>query len=396
MLLLAGWAFEVEAGGRDAAEAATRTALEGWIAAGLGFATGPSGERLFDPVEAVQLLKWLGLKGEDSFWADRYVATGHTLVASLAGADGEAARFEVVVDRSFDLGRFSPEARLRLRAATPLRGADHRDLRIDPRHPEGVEGDLIQRDGFIELRCAPPPGGQVSVGCKSSFAAGAAHTEAPSITPEERALYLRRAEGVIQVTPTVADLAERLAGPGDSPAATVARFWDHLLDDLICGPVRYSDLAGRTPVDWVLDTGWYDCQLGSALLVSLCRARGVPARLVGGYVLYPLAPTNHFWSEIWFEGEGWRPYDLLCWDLSTGGWDPAWRNRFAGNLDARLVTERLPLAFTGPMSVRFPPAWQLTYARAGDGIAVTFRDIADGSLIFRESISVTRSVAGRA
>src|SRR6185369_6862546 len=106
--------------------------------------------------------------------------------------------------------------------------------------------------------------------------------------------------------PGVVALAERLAEADASPPEAVASFWDHLLDDLICGPIRYSDLQGDTPVQWVLDNGWYDCQLGSALLVSLCRARGLPARLVGGNLRYTLAPTNHFWSEIWFEGEGWR------------------------------------------------------------------------------------------
>ena len=390
MLLLAGWAFELEAGGRDAAEAVTRAALEAWIAAGLGFRTGPSGERLFDPVETVQVLKWLGLKGEDRFWADRYVATGHALVASLAGA----TRFEVDLRRSFDLSGFPPDARLRLRVPTPLAGGDHQDLWIEPQLDEGVGGDVVQRDGFIDLRCTPPTGGAASIGFKATFATGATPADAASLTPEARELYLRPAKGMIQVTPGVAALAERLGGA--TPRQSVARFWDHLLDDLVCGPVRYSDLHGRAPVDWVLDTGWYDCQMGSALLISLCRARGVPARLVGGHVLYPLAPTNHFWSEIWFEGEGWRPYDLLCWDLSTGGQDAGWRNRFAGTVDARLVTQRLPLAFTGPMSVRFPPAWQLSYARSGEGIAVTFRDVADGGLIYRETISVSPSVAGLA
>jgi hypothetical protein len=381
MLVLAGWAFEVAAGRRETAERETRAALARWIAAGLGFRTAASGERRFDPVEVVQMLKWLGLRGEDSFWADRYVATGRALVEALTGP-----RFEIAYQRSFDLSRFAPDARLRLRAPMPLRD-DLDDLDFSPLPIEGFADEAVLRDGYMEVRGPPPLEGHASLGFAASFAMTAAG-ETPPLSREARELYLRPTEGLIQVAPEVAALAQRLAGA--DPGETVAGFWNHLLDELICGPIRYSDLQGRPPVQWVLEKGWYDCQLGSALLASLCRAQGVPARLVGGHLLYPLAPTNHFWTEIWFEGEGWRSYDLLCWDLSAAGRDAAWRDRFAGAVDARLVTQRLPLAFTGPMSVRFPAAWQMTQASFGEGIAVTYRDVEDGSLIFRETISVSR------
>jgi hypothetical protein len=164
-----------------------------------------------------------------------------------------------------------------------------------------------------------------------------------------------------------------------------------MLDRMMCGAMRYSDLTGQAPVDWVLENGWCDCQLGAALLISLCRARGIPARLVGGHLLYRLAPTNHFWPEVWIDGQGWRPYDLLSWDLSQGGRDPDWRDRFAGQVDARIVTQRFPLAFTGPMSVRFPAAWQMVQSRSKDGgIDVGYRDVEQGSLIYNDHVVVVK------
>jgi hypothetical protein len=57
-----------------------------------------------------------------------------------------------------------------------------------------------------------------------------------------------------------------------------------MIDELACGPVHYDQVTPATPCDWVLESGWYDCQLGSAFLVALARARGIPARIVGGYV----------------------------------------------------------------------------------------------------------------
>jgi transglutaminase-like putative cysteine protease len=89
-------------------------------------------------------------------------------------------------------------------------------------------------------------------------------------------------------------------------------------------------------------------------------------------MLYDLAPGYHYWSEIWQDGRGWLPFDLLCWDLSGGGRDIPWRTHFAGAVDYRMVTQCLPLSFTGPMSVRFPPAWHLLNAPLKRGMTVHF------------------------
>ena len=51
------------------------------------------------------------------------------------------------------------------------------------------------------------------------------------------------------------------------------RFWDFILDRLISGIMHYDELDVPYPADQVLDSGWFDCQLGSALLAALCRAR---------------------------------------------------------------------------------------------------------------------------
>ena len=151
--------------------------------------------------------------------------------------------------------------------------------------------------------------------------------------------------------------------------------------------VRYDQVDSAAPGDWVLDTGWYDCQLGSSLFVSLCRARGIPARLMSGHMLYKLAPGFHYWAEVWKEDSGWLPFDFLSWDLSEAGRDEVWRDRFAGNIDYRMVTQCLPLAFTGPMSVRFPPAWHLVNAPAAGGMTIRFSDLTD-ELIYSDQVTV--------
>src|SRR5260221_2121361 len=80
MLLLAGWAYQQD---DPEAIATTRQALDRWAGTGLGVRAGPTGERLFEPVDVVNVLKRLGLEGRDSFWADRYVHTGRRLGTDL-------------------------------------------------------------------------------------------------------------------------------------------------------------------------------------------------------------------------------------------------------------------------------------------------------------------------
>jgi hypothetical protein len=185
----------------------------------------------------------------------------------------------------------------------------------------------------------------------------------------------------------VTALAEELAGHVADPGDAVRAFWDHLMDRMRCGAVHYHDIDMARPMDWQLDHGWYDCETGAALLVSLCRARGIPARMVSGYMLYPPAPTYHFWAEIWL-GD-WVPFDLLSWDLSGGGRDPAWRNIFAGALDYRMPVQRLPRHFVGPMSVRLPPRWHILASALPEGIRIGVHDMGSGEAAFSDDISVS-------
>jgi hypothetical protein len=80
LLLLVSWACEVDAGERLAAEAATSAALEAWVGSGLGYRLDAQGERLFDPVEVINFLKWAGLTGADRYWDDHFVATHRRFV----------------------------------------------------------------------------------------------------------------------------------------------------------------------------------------------------------------------------------------------------------------------------------------------------------------------------
>jgi hypothetical protein len=399
LLLLGGWAFELDRGRHAQALTSTQASLESWIALGLPYARSESGERLFDPVEALNFMKWAGLEGLDRFWLERYIGTGRALVGEWTGRRDDAlspdgrsdARFHVRIQRSFEPRSFAPGTKLRLRLPVPLSSAYVRDIEVRPTVSPERQVELAVSDGRVEARLTAGAEPVLEIGAEVYFTATPRPADiAPPeghLDASEKEIYLRPREGLIRTTPRVLALARTLAGLASAPRNSVWSFWNYMLDELSSGPVHYDQVDARAPGDWVLESGWHDCQLGSALFVSLCRARGIPARIISGHFLYRLAPTPHYWAEAWVDGRGWLPFDLSCWDLSAGGRDQKWRDHFAGSIDYRMVTQCFPKSFTGSMSVHLPAAWHMLQARCGRGAEVSMIGL-DGRLSYRDRISV--------
>lgn len=384
MLALYGWGLEADLGGDAPAALLARL-----VAGGLPFRD-TAGARLFDPAEVVNRVIAGGLAAHEPAWAAHFVETGRALVRSL---DPEAPvvlssaprRFRMRFERRFDLRAIVGRGSVRLRLPRPIEDGALTDLEIAVTAPIG---SVTQAPARIELRLAGALPPTLTAGWTAAFISRPDAVD-ETLGEAERARWLAADEGLIRVTPPVRDLAERLAGGLSAPPA-VAAFRDYLLDRCACGIIAYEAIAGPA-TDHVLAGGWYDCQLGSALLVALCRARGIPARLVGGYLLWPAAPSRHVWCEIWLDG-GWRAIDLLAWDLSAGGRDADWRDVFANGIGHRMKTEVLPDLFAGPMSLPFPAAHHRLLARYGSGIEIDHVAL-DGTPIYRDRISVTADPA---
>ena len=387
-ILATGGAVHEWAAGRNAAvRASTAETLERWVAGGLAHGTAPDGTRLFDPAEVINAFKWAGLNGEDGFWREHWIATGRRMTTEFADADRPGGGFRVRLVRTFDVSGLGPGADLLLRAPLPLDGPDHRvvDISVD------TEGDLAGRieavDGRLTARLRLDGRQVVRLGATTTLVHNQAGLAASGLTAEEAELYLRPAEGFIRVGPRVSELAERWAAGWTGWDAVMA-FWRRLNTDFCLGVMRYDVFAAAAALDWVLDAGWFDCVLGSALLVSLCRARGMPARLVAGGFLYPLNPSNHTWAEIWRSEGGWTPVDLAGWDLSAGDSDEAWSDHFVGAIDRRMVAERPPRRFLGPMTLRLPPAWRILQTARDEGLELRYIDALTGRALYMDALSV--------
>ncbi len=391
MLLLAGWVYELDS---SSAADACRLALESWVQRGLGFRRTANGERLFDPFEVSNFLKRAGLDGRDDFWAERYVRTGRRLVTDLADkgraalSNGGELPFRIEFKRSFPLRQVVAGSRLRLRMSLPLEGDYLRNLEVTPFAEAFHETQMDVGRGRLEVRMTASGENEASIGASLSFSALPQEPHpGQSMEEPDRALYLRQREGLIVVSERISALARSLVGDDRPSLEAVRAYWDYINRELICGFVHYDQIDAASPCDWVLDSGWFDCQLGAALLISLCRARGIPARLVGGHVLFRLAPTRHYWAEVWIEHQGWTPFDFLSWDLSRGSRDPEWRDHFFGRIDYRMTTERMPREFTGAIGVPIPEVWSLLQVEKSGGLETCFMD-ASGLPVYTDTIRV--------
>ena len=312
LMLVHGWAFELRdpAQSQRAAQEA-REALGRLIALGLPFASGADGVRRFDPSEVLNFVVWTGLQGLDPLWRSRFTPTGRRLAWEARGGGwrldrppperGDDIRFHVELGRTF---RLEVAGRGRFRLPLPIEDANLEALVVAFRGPEG-DCQLVQSPARLDVLMAPSPGQPVTAGVGLDFVARPWAPRPATLSADERDLYTRPREGLVKVTAPVAELAARLAGGRSEPMALLAALWDYALDEMGCGVIRYDGLDPARPLDWVLENGWFDCQLGAALIVAVCRARQIPARIAGGYLLRPTSPCAHYWAEVWLEATGW-------------------------------------------------------------------------------------------
>ncbi len=397
-MLLHGWSFELRAGQREPALAAARAALDRFVALGLPFQRDEHGARLFDPVEMLHFARWAFYARGEATFAERFVATGRAAKWELFGAGrlGEpppygkvdASRFRFTLTRNFNLARHSPGAKARLRLPAPLPDSRIQDLSM--RAIVGPQTDrTVFSPGVLDVHAPVPASLSITAGIECTFRQVPAPAPPVSLDPQDALLYTKDNEGLIKISDAVRSLAARLAGEASNPETVVRRFWVHLCATLSISAVHYDQLDPAAPLDIAVATGWCDCRVGSALFVALCRSRNIPARIVSGYMLQPIAPMQHTWVEVHLPDRGWFGLDMT--DLSFHGRDTAWRDYFYGNLTQRIVTERPPRLFSGPgPSIRWPKAWHMLNRREGDGVLVEYRAVDTDALIYSDHMVVER------
>jgi transglutaminase-like putative cysteine protease len=81
--------------------------------------------------------------------------------------------------------------------------------------------------------------------------------------------------------------------------------------EAVRGRLKYEKrvTTARTPVDEALRLGCGVCQDFAHLMIGVCRAAGLPARYVSGYVREPGEVETHAWCQVWCGPAGWIDVD---------------------------------------------------------------------------------------
>jgi hypothetical protein len=386
------WPHEPLFGDRDGLRATARRVLERWIDRGLPFRV-EGDRRFFDPGQVFNFMKTVG----DRVWPCG-VAAGRRAVREFKrgrGAPATAvhspARFEIHLRRDFNLADSPPGTPVRLRVPVPYEDPTQRDIDVELVEP-GAGAEVHRAPGRLEVRTTVAASRTAAVAVKVRFTAfcQTVVVDPARLQPYDRAdpeveLYTRPGEGLVQVSDRIAALAATLTGK-QGPWEALHVFWAFFFERLKLGNLHPDALALDDPLGSVLDQPFVDCYAGSALIVGLCRARGIPARMVGGLCLDVDAPTNHFWAEVLLPPYGWFPIDLMSWELAAGDLGQTeWSRHFYGNLDYRLKSECLPRIFVGPVGVKLPPAWYVLTHREAEVTEMDYRGLPDRSL-FRDRV----------
>ncbi len=105
--------------------------------------------------------------------------------------------------------------------------------------------------------------------------------------------------------PEVRALAREITAGADGEAETL-----EALFDWVRGHIEYGGGTGtRYGTMQVLSQGYGRCWDASDVFVTLCRASGLPARQLSGWLAGPDG-SGHIWSQAWLSGEGgwtWTP-----------------------------------------------------------------------------------------
>jgi hypothetical protein len=379
--------------------------LERWIVDGLPVRV-ERGERKFDAFEACNFALQAWLEDGDPVWLSHQVASSRRMVREMHERATPSTRLAVSFRREFNLRSIAAATHLRLRLPLPIDTSSVESIRMEP-ESAALDAASATMPGRLEVRFAMPEPALDTMWIEATSlvpggASGIPLTEETSCDPYDTAapeyrLYTQPQEGLIRVTAAVVQLANALAAPNESPARVVRRIWDYFTTRMKIGFIHYDELAPDDPLGTLIARAWCDCHTGSALFVALARARGIPARIVTGAVLYPVAPSQHSWLEVFLPPHGWLPIDIFGGFLAARSLvDPEWSSCFLGYLDPRLITQRLPHIFLGAPGVKLSAAWYMVQSLTEGGGEWMLGSLDRRGWVLRDELSVSIDAAAGA
>jgi hypothetical protein len=385
------WLFQARAGDYSDARARAERTLERLLSKGLPYKTGPNG-LLLDPYAAINMIKSRVGEPADDAWVDWQQTTRRNAVSLPAAL--HLYRFSL--HREWHAYVATAGRPVVLRLPLPLRETQRGPARVRLLQPAETPVEIRETPGRVELRLDStairgPIVAELVVEFLGSEVGDSMAPSAPigaSVDSEDQ-IWLREREGLIAPSAKVAALAEQLARESSNVREFVYAAWEWLMTELRFGDVHRAALHSHDPLGGLLQNRLADCISGSSLLVALCRARGIPARIASGFLLHPANLGPHSWAEVRLARNLWVPFDYGSWCYCAGdSSDPAWGRFFRGRIDARFLAEVAPRDFTGWGSAPPPERWFRLERLRGERIEHTLHALPDGSLFRRDLLDL--------
>ena len=385
------WLLQARAGDYPDARARAERTLERLLSKGLPYQAGPNG-LLLDPYAANNTIKSRVGEPADDAWADWQQTTRRNAV-SLPAAP-HLYRFSL--HREWHAYVATAGRPVVLRMPLPLRETQRGPAAVRLLQPAGTPVEIREMPGRVELRLDStavrgPIVAELVVEFVGSEVGDSMAPSAPvgaSVDSEDQ-IWLREREGLIAPSAKVAALAGKLAGETSNPRAFAYAAWEWLMTGLRFGDVHRTALDRDDPLGGLLQSRLADCVLGSSLLVALCRARGIPARLASGFLLHPANVGPHSWAEVRLAPGLWVPFDYGSWCYCAGdSSDPVWGRFFRGRIDARFLAEVAPRDFTGWGSAAPPERWFRLERLRGGRMEHTLHTLPGGSIFRRDLLDL--------
>ncbi|MEM6321497.1 MAG: 7TM domain-containing protein [Bacteroidota bacterium] len=131
----------------------------------------------------------------------------------------------------------------------------------------------------------------------------AKNMELESSFPNEISPYLQATEHIQSTDPKIDALAKQLKSSGI--VETLQNNFNFI------NQITNSSTGVLTDALTALRRNRASCNGKSRLFVALCRAQGIPARVVGGIILENASKrTSHLWAAVYYQGH-WIPFDVL-------------------------------------------------------------------------------------
>lgn len=116
--------------------------------------------------------------------------------------------------------------------------------------------------------------------------------------------------------------------------------------------MTYKHLQGVSGAKKALKDRVGECSEFSAIMIALCRAKGIPARVVIGHIARE-QNTKHNWVEVYFDEYGWVTFDPTAQPVTVN----VYQNGKLVRQEQRLNTSKIPVKYIATGKNLFSPYW---------------------------------------